>query len=580
MPIFEPYHVVNTYPMKLSYYLPFLMVLLVACNSTGSTTEIATTSVAAATFAPSPTLSPTNLEQTPTTLPSPTNTLAPDDLAITANHFFLYPPHEIYAGDQVTFQVFPFVPDKLTASDVELIIAVDGQTILDGRLTGSNLNGDAVGLYEWAWNTAGLSGVYEVTVQLDPRDKLQWGDENPDNNSLTLMVEVQPTAAASARWVSVETQYATIYAISGTAAERDLPYLSGEVDKAIQQASDTLVETPQKKYEIYFIDRVVGQGGYTSAVITISYLDRHYAGGGFQEVLIHEIIHLLDQQFAPNRITFLAEGIAVWATGGHYKPENLDRRAAALLQTDYYVPLAELIDNFYPAQHEVSYLEAASFFSYLVNQYGWARVKSFYATIDTRGFPSPSEAVSQHLQTHFHKSLAQLEVEWLSFLSRQPWNSTDLTDLMTTIRFYDTMRRYQSLHDPTAYYLTAWLPYPPSARERGLTADLLRHPTDPVNVTLEAMLVSADDAFMNGDYSRVNVLLDSVNRVLDNDGAFLDPLASDYWRLVQSAAAFDYEVQRITITGNQATVLSTTPGDSRLIPLQFTLNNQGWTLVQ
>ncbi len=566
--------------MKLSYYLPFLMGLLVACNSTGSGTQTEIAPTAAATLTPAPTLSPTLPELTPTTLPSPTHTLAPDDLAITANHFFLYPTDAIYAGDQVTFQVFPFVPDKLTASDVELIITVDGQTILDGRLTGSNLNGDAVGVYEWAWNTAGLSGEHEVTVQLDPRDKLQWGDENPDNNALTLTVEVQPTAAAPSRWVSVETQYATVYAISGTAAERDLPYLSGEVDEAIQQASDTLVELPQKKYEIYFIDRVVGQGGYTSAVITISYLDRHYAGGGFQEVLVHEMIHLLDQQFAPNRITFLAEGIAVWATGGHYKAENLDRRAAALLQTEYYVPLAQLIDNFYPAQHEVSYLEAASFFSYLVNQYGWARVKAFYATINTQGFASQSEAVSQHLQTHFNKSLTQLEAEWLSFLARQPWNSTDLTDLMTTVRFYDTMRRYQSLYDPTAYYLTAWLPYPPAARERGLTADLLRHPTDPVNVTLEAMLVSADDAFFAGDYGRANVLLDSVNRVLDNDGAFLDPLASDYWRLVQSAAALSYEVQRITITGNQATVLSTEPDDNRLIPLHFTLNGQGWTLVQ
>ena len=35
-----------------------------------------------------------------------------------------------------------------------------------------------------------------------------------------------------------------------------------------------------------------------------------------------------------------------------------------------------------------------------------------------------------------------------------------------------------------------------------------------------------------------------------------------------------------TIDGNQATVLITEPGDPQLLSLQFSLNNQGWTLVQ
>ncbi len=568
--------------MKVLRYYPLLLFLLLACGLTNQATEtpVPVMETAAATPSTQPTLSPTLPDPTPSPQPSPTNTLPPTDLAINTDDFFYYPAPEIYTGERVTFQVFPFVPDQLNPSDVEVMIKVDGQAILDNRLTGSNLNGDAVGLYEWAWDTTGLLGEYEIEVILDPRDRLVNGDENPDNNVYTLVVQVQPPAAAAATWVSVETSYAHIYAISGTAAARDLPFLSGEVDRAIQQAIDALDETPQKKYEFYFLDRVVGQGGYASSVIAISYLDRNYAGGGLYEVLVHETIHLLDQQFAPNRITFFAEGVAVWATGGHYKTENLDRRAAALLQTGLFVPLTDLINDFYPAQHEVSYLEAASFFSYLVNQFGWERTRDFYATLDTRGAASQAEGVSHHLQNHFHKSLTQLETEWLNYLGRQPWNSTDVADLATTVRFYDTMRRYQNQYDPTAYYLTAWLPYPPAARERGITADLLRHPTAEVNVTLEAMLVSADVALREGDFNRANVLLDSVNRVLDNDGAFLDPLASDYWRLVQSAAALGYEVHRLTINGNQATALVTTTTDYRLKAAQFTLNYQGWTLMQ
>ena len=105
--------------------------------------------------------------------------------------------------------------------------------VVDGCLTGRNLHGDAFGVYEWVWDTTGLIGEHAVEVRLDPRDRLISGDENGDNNSLLVVVEVQTPVSAAATWVSVATQYANVYAISGTAAARDLPYLSGEVDRAI-----------------------------------------------------------------------------------------------------------------------------------------------------------------------------------------------------------------------------------------------------------------------------------------------------------------------------------------------------------
>jgi hypothetical protein len=44
--------------------------------------------------------------------------------------------------------------------------------------------------------------------------------------------------------------------------------------------------------------------------MVVSYVDRRYAGGGLHELLVHEATHILDQQFAPQRISFLAEGLA------------------------------------------------------------------------------------------------------------------------------------------------------------------------------------------------------------------------------------------------------------------------------
>ena len=150
-----------------------------------------------------------------------------------------------------------------------------------------------------------------------------------------------------------------VHVVSETAAYRDLSSLLIEVENAFQHSSAILSEPINKKYDVYLVNRVIGQGGYAGNSMVVSYLDRHYASTGLQQVLIHEAVHLLDRQFAPGRITFLAEGVAVWASGGHYKPENIEQRAAALLEIDRYIPLSALIDDFYPVQHEIGYLQAA-----------------------------------------------------------------------------------------------------------------------------------------------------------------------------------------------------------------------------
>jgi hypothetical protein len=126
----------------------------------------------------------------------------------------------------------------------------------------------------------------------------------------------------------------------------------------VVQAANKLAIMPSQKLPVYLIDRVVGQGGFAGTDMVVSYVYRRYAGGGFYELLVHEAAHILDQQFAPQRITFLAEGLAVWVSGGHYKSEDLNERSAALVATKRYVPLAHLIDGFYPVQHEIGYLEA------------------------------------------------------------------------------------------------------------------------------------------------------------------------------------------------------------------------------
>ncbi|HRQ15292.1 MAG TPA: hypothetical protein PK205_18500, partial [Promineifilum sp.] len=352
-----------------------------------------------------PALPPTDLP-IPTAEPSPTAVADPTeapDLAINYTDLILHPVPKIYAGDKVTFQLLPHVPDNLHVNEVMAAILVDGVQVAGGPLDRRNWNGQAEGVYEWAWDTTGLSGDYRIEVVLDPGDAIQAGDEDPSNNTISIIATVHvPTGQAArdltATWETMETNCCVLHVVSDTAAARDLGSLAPLLEQAVAQAANRLGVTPSQKLHVYFIDRIVGQGGFAGTDMVVSYVDRRYAGGGFYELLVHEAAHILDQQFAPQRISFLAEGLAVWVTGGHYKVEDLKQRSAALLALGQYVPLASLISDFYPVQHEIGYLEAAGFVSYLIERGGWNTFRDFYSEVSADDGPTLADAVDVNLQ--------------------------------------------------------------------------------------------------------------------------------------------------------------------------------------
>jgi len=592
-----------------------LLILLTACRLTsGTVTPIPPTVAPAATVpavaAPTNTPSQTALPPSATPLPtpgppSPTPLLegaapvpsrVPTALGLDPKRVFIHPGPERYAGDILTFQFVADLPADIRSNEVGVAIYVNGEQVVSDRLNWRNFANEPGGLYPWVWDTTGLPGRHEVTIVLDPDGAIADGaiadgaisdgaiaGENGHGaqRQLTLEVELQPASQAPApSWVTVQTDCCRVYAISQTAAHRDIEYLAIEVDLAFADASASLQEPPQRQYDVYFIDRVIGQGGYAASSIVISYLDRNYAGLNLPTVLHHEAVHLIDRQFAPNRIPFLAEGVAVWATGGHYKPEDLDRRAAALLSADLYIPLAELVDDFYLAQHEIGYLQAGSFVSYLVTSYGWAAVRDFYADTTPNLAPTHTEAISQTLVRHFDQSLTEIEANWLVFLRGQRRDPKALADLETTIAYYETLRAYQAAYDPSAYFLTAWLPLPDEAQTRGITADFSRRPTNEIHIVLETMLIAAHRAMSHGDYRRAQAILSSVNRIIDNNGQFLDPLGVAYRDIVRTITAAGYSVQTVDWQGEQARVTAVRPPALVLQTINLALEGQNWVIVR
>ncbi len=575
---------------------------MAAAESLSTVTIQPTATIVEETVAPTPTSQQSEPEETEeaTSIPAPSSPtpgetsepeataagIALQDLTIEADDITIYPVPTVYAGDRVSFQIAPVVPRGLAPNDVGVRVLIDGNEVVSGELNWRKLSGDTVGLYQWVWDTINQDGPHTITAVLDPQDRIQIGDENPFNNEASIEIIVEPRdklpkTEADATWVTTSSECCSVHVVSGTAAHRDLDKLLQEVDAAFKVASEILDERLQSPYEIYLIDRVIGQGGYAIESMVISYLDRDYAGGGLHEVLVHEAVHLIDQQFAPDRITFLSEGVAVWTTGGHYQQEDLGQRMAALVEMDRYVPLAQVIDNFYATQHEISYLEAASLVSYLVDTYGWAAVRSFYTNASADDGPTLSQAIDANLRIYFNRNLEQLEEDWLEYISGYPRDRTTVTDLRATIQLYDFVRRYQTIYDPTAYYLYAWLPSPEVAMELDATADFSRHPDSTTNIALETMLQAANDALEGGEYEKVNALIVSVGRVINNDGQFLDPLAKSYLDITRAASAEGYEVQQITLNNSKAEVLVKIPGKVSLRELKFLLNqDREWILSQ
>ena len=526
---------------------------------------------------------------TPTAMlvPSPTggpaHTVA-TDLALDAADIVLYPVPIVYAGDKVTFQLLPHVPETLNVNDVNAAIFVDGQQVAGGPLDRRNWNGQAEGVYEWAWDTTGLAGEHTIEIALDPSDAIQTGDEDATNNRVTMTttVEVASGQAAldvAATWQTTETNCCIVHVVSDTAAARDLATLLPQLEAAVNQAADRLTVQPSHKIDVYLIDRIVGQGGFAGADMVVSYADRQYAGGGIYELLVHEAAHILDQQFAPRRISFLAEGLAVWVSGGHYKPEDLTQRSAALVAMGRNVPLAQLIDDFYPVQHEIGYLEAAGFVTFLIDRAGWSTFKEFYSDVSADDGPTLSAAVDANLQRYYGITLAQAESDWLAGLKSNPPPPAAIEDLRTTIRYYDVARRYQALYDPTAHYLSAWLPHPTEVRQFGNPADLTRRPKTEMNVTLEVMLIAADTAMRGSDYVRANVILDSVGGILDHNGTIIDPMATSYLGIVRAAAEYGYELHAVDLAGGSARAMATQSPDPRLKSLVMEMRGQNWVIL-
>ena len=326
-----------------------------------------------------------------------------------------HPDGALYAGDKVSLEVIAPGDTDLSGESVQLEApGADGPQTSREEFWPHGIGGRVQANFLWAWDTIGMeSGAYELRFNLLP-DGPSWTE--------TLLLQSQeglPASGAGGGWAVADSECCRIHYITGTSVARDLPALLEMVDGQMESAIRKMGLEPKERIEITFLSRVLGHGGFARDGLSVSYLDRHYAGGSTSTVLHHELVHAIDVEMTMGaeggpalRPLIFIEGLAVYLTGGHFKPEPLAPRAAALLPPEvgcrqdpkrvcglgWYIPLTRLVEDFYQEQHEIGYLQAGALVEFMVENWGWEAFFEFYRDIHQGralwrrcGLPLPSD---------------------------------------------------------------------------------------------------------------------------------------------------------------------------------------------
>jgi hypothetical protein len=561
-------------------------------EATPSPTEVAPTvtptapvptSTALPTLTPSPTATPTVVAA------RRTGALSPDDVQIF--------PWPLYEGDRLSVDVSPdlstFVPgDQFDEASVTLTF--EGMGPFTTSVSPHGLAGAPQARFYWFADVPEMlvngslapdgSPTLVLTVTLTLPDVVLRTDMGETTVVLQVPVrsrDAMPPPEPAAQWAVTETVGVRLHYLTGSAAERDLALLLDESLAAYEAVTSWLGEAAEL-VDIYLLDRVIGQGGYASAQwVAISYADRAYAPIELGTVLRHELVHRLDGAIGCTRApSLLREGLAVYLAEGHYRPEPLHPKAAALLDTPHYIPLDTLVVDFYVHQHEVAYLEAASVVGYIVEALGWeSLVELCGATLEAEGDDATRWQIG--LDALGIDDSRVLEERWWEWLQDAGENGYDPALLALELRLMDAMRDYQTSYDPVAHFLQGILFSPAEGARLGIVADFVRRPRDPVAIGFELVLSMAQEAVRRQDAAMLALLVEELETALTQGPGAADGEADaaifvrDAAELAELALERDWEPSRLLLVSQLPRPSRVTDGWSRRY-LVYALDRLAW----
>ncbi len=456
----------------------------------------------------------------------------------------VYPGPRHYEGDVLTFELR--AENLAGQNGIQPRVTIDGVELADvPAVTFINPWEDGFLVLPQVWDTTGQAGWHEIVIELEPMPPVQFAIE-------ILPAERLPPQEQAAKWEELVTDCCHLYYLTHTPAERDLGAIVETVEEAVADVELTLGRAiVQKPVPITLIDNVWGHGAFASSGsgVVISYVDRPYNGLDLETVVRHEATHWATFPLNNGAPTLLVEGLAVYVAGGHFKPEPIPARAAALLALDRYVPLADLANDFRGYQHEVAYLEAGGLVYWLASTYGRAQLLTLYS-LELEA-DSPAEWLDEAVWIVYGLTLDEVETAYLSWLRGiDPGRQVD--DLRLTLDLYELLRRYQYTYAP----FQMLLPTAAEAAAEDRVGEFLREPTNDINYTIELMLLNAQTALRDRRYTGAEELIGQIDHALTTGDFSVEPVTS-YLQIANLFASQGYEPLRVVLDGEQAHVLVT-----------------------
>lgn len=420
-----------------------------------------------------------------------------------------YPVAPYHVGDILSARVTYTGNDQIAGTQITIALADQPDQVL-ATTTFSQWRNQAV--FYWFLDTeGGTPGFIEFLFNISKMD-ITWTQgvhllPNPENRQ--------------AEWSIAHSSCCTLHYLTETDAEADLVDITEVLETRSAIALDqfakagVFTESPMEEpLPIVLIPIVVGHGGFATDEAVLTYSRWNWAGIEFEILAHHEMVHVIDRLVNTEgpRPSIFVEGLAVYLSGGHYREGDPLQRAAALLALDMYLPITEIVNDFYAAQHEIGYMQAAALVAYLDMLWGWETFIDFYFNLPEG--PSDDEIISSALESRFGMDLQALEEDFIAYLETVEIKPGVKDDVRLTVETYDMLRRYQTLAIPSAHFRTAWWPPIRQMRDAGIVGDYAYREKAPVNVIVESYFLEGHAALRTEDYPTAYESLAKIDNIL------------------------------------------------------------------
>lgn len=443
----------------------------------------------------------------------------------------VYPGPVHYEGDLLTFEIN--LGEFVKAGDRPVTLQIDGRESVQ-------VNGEWKSNYlRVQFDTTGLEGEHRLSIQAEHE-----GVEVDETYQLDILPASQrPEQERNPEWVSRDVSCCTLHYITDTAASRDMDWIARTVQEAAEDFDQYPTVDVTEKIDVYFIDRMWFNGAFGgSGELLIVYTDRFYGPSrgkeGLEILVRHELGHAVFPIFS------YGEGLSVYLAGGHYKPEPLPERAAAMLEMDYYS-----LDRGPVSQHEIVYLHQAAVIDYMIETYGWEELRDYVQADSEVSNPAPGERdeIFQQALGISWRAFNEDFVEWLK--AHDP--GQQIQDLELTVELQELRRTYQEKYAPWPRFLlgTADETF---ARPEYLRVNI-REPRMPAHIATELLIANAQQALNDGRYNEARGLIKVIESVVTS-GRLEEPLAKEYGEVVLALAREGYETVSLDLHGNEAHV--------------------------